>query len=180
VNHAIHVAAVTQLRHDTNGRVYFDKKIREGKVLEGSDQGVEATYLRCRPQGPHRRRGNKPQRMNRVGPGGHRGTTLNPAWPACILTTGSSDKSLPGPDTNATTNRGTKPADHPDAPEKAFHLTQRGFDMGGAGGCSDSAVNDLLAHSWVLACRFISMEGARSRCQVFTGADSRCPIRTHG
>jgi ribosomal protein S4 len=32
LNHAIHIAAVTQLRHDTNGRVYFDKKIREGKT----------------------------------------------------------------------------------------------------------------------------------------------------
>ena len=32
MNHAIHIAAVTQLRHDTNGRVYFDKKIAEGKT----------------------------------------------------------------------------------------------------------------------------------------------------
>jgi transposase len=32
LNHAIHIAAVTQLRHDTNGRVYFDKKIGEGKT----------------------------------------------------------------------------------------------------------------------------------------------------
>jgi transposase len=31
LNHAIDIAAVTQLRHDTNGRIYFDKKIREGK-----------------------------------------------------------------------------------------------------------------------------------------------------
>ncbi len=31
LNHAIHIAAVTQLRHDTNGRAYFDKKIAEGK-----------------------------------------------------------------------------------------------------------------------------------------------------
>jgi transposase len=32
LNHAIHIAAVTQLRHDTNGRVYYDKKIVEGKT----------------------------------------------------------------------------------------------------------------------------------------------------
>ena len=31
LNHAIHIAAVTQLRHDTNGRVYYQKKIAEGK-----------------------------------------------------------------------------------------------------------------------------------------------------
>ena len=32
MNHAIHIAAVTQLRHDTNGRAYFDKKIAKGKT----------------------------------------------------------------------------------------------------------------------------------------------------
>jgi len=32
LNHAIHIAAVTQLRYDTNGRVYYDKKIAEGKT----------------------------------------------------------------------------------------------------------------------------------------------------
>jgi len=32
LNHAIHIAAVTQLRHDTNGRVYYDRKIAEGKT----------------------------------------------------------------------------------------------------------------------------------------------------
>ena len=32
LNHAIHIAAVTQLRHDTNDRVHFDKKIAEGKT----------------------------------------------------------------------------------------------------------------------------------------------------
>ena len=31
LNRAIHIAAVTQLRHDTNGRIYHDKKIAEGK-----------------------------------------------------------------------------------------------------------------------------------------------------
>jgi transposase len=34
LNHAIHIAAVTQLRHDTNGRTYFDKKIAEGKTTK--------------------------------------------------------------------------------------------------------------------------------------------------
>ncbi len=34
LNHAIHIAAVTQLRHDTNGRIYYDKKIADGKTPE--------------------------------------------------------------------------------------------------------------------------------------------------
>jgi transposase len=32
LNHAIHMAAVTQIRHDTPGRVYYDKKLTEGKT----------------------------------------------------------------------------------------------------------------------------------------------------
>ena len=32
LNHAIHMAAITQIRHDTAGRVYYDKKRAEGKT----------------------------------------------------------------------------------------------------------------------------------------------------
>jgi transposase len=33
VNHAIHMAAITQIRHRySNGRTYYDKKIAEGKT----------------------------------------------------------------------------------------------------------------------------------------------------
>ena len=31
LNHAIHMAAVTQVRHDTPGRVYYQRKLTEGK-----------------------------------------------------------------------------------------------------------------------------------------------------
>jgi hypothetical protein len=32
LNHAIHAAAVTQIRFETPGRSYYDKKIAEGKT----------------------------------------------------------------------------------------------------------------------------------------------------
>lgn len=32
LNHAIHMAAVTQIRHHTPGRIYYDKKLDEGKT----------------------------------------------------------------------------------------------------------------------------------------------------
>ncbi len=32
LNHALHVAAVTQIRNDTPGRAYFDRKVAEGKT----------------------------------------------------------------------------------------------------------------------------------------------------
>ena len=34
INHAIHIAAVTQLRHDTNGRTYYQRKLAEGKTTK--------------------------------------------------------------------------------------------------------------------------------------------------
>ena len=34
LNHAIHTAAVTQISHDTPGRVYYDKKLDEGKTTK--------------------------------------------------------------------------------------------------------------------------------------------------
>ena len=32
LNHALHVAAITQIAHDTVGRVYFERKLAEGKT----------------------------------------------------------------------------------------------------------------------------------------------------
>jgi transposase len=32
LNHALHVAAITQIAHDTAGRVYFHRKLAEGKT----------------------------------------------------------------------------------------------------------------------------------------------------
>ena len=32
LNHALHMAAATQIRNDTPGRVYLDRKITEGKT----------------------------------------------------------------------------------------------------------------------------------------------------
>ena len=32
LNHAMHLIAVTQIRHDTPGRVYYERKIAEGKT----------------------------------------------------------------------------------------------------------------------------------------------------
>jgi transposase len=32
LNHALHVAAITQIAHDTPGRAYFERKLAEGKT----------------------------------------------------------------------------------------------------------------------------------------------------
>ena len=58
---------------------------RRGQDLQTSDPGAETTHLRRRLPATRRRRPT-PQRVKRLmGPGGHPGTTLIPAWPAHTL-----------------------------------------------------------------------------------------------
>ena len=45
LHHALHMAAVTQIRYDTEGRVYLDRKLVEGKTKEGGAAGVETAPL---------------------------------------------------------------------------------------------------------------------------------------
>ena len=59
LNHAIHIAAVTQLRHDTNGRIYFDKKIAEGKSSKEAIRALkrrisDAVYRQLQHDASHR------------------------------------------------------------------------------------------------------------------------------
>jgi transposase len=43
LNHAIHIAAISQLRYETEGRAYYDRKITEGKT---SKEAVRALKRR--------------------------------------------------------------------------------------------------------------------------------------
>jgi transposase len=48
LNHAIHMAAVTQIRHKHSpGRAYFEKKIAEGKTRKGSAPRAQTPAQRC-------------------------------------------------------------------------------------------------------------------------------------
>src|SRR5262249_25623159 len=73
LNHAIHMAAITQIRHKhSDGRAYYDRKIAEGKTPQGSAAGPETADQRRhlppaagrrpqhrsgQPQGPRRATG---------------------------------------------------------------------------------------------------------------------------
>ncbi|MGH9263043.1 MAG: transposase, partial [Acidimicrobiales bacterium] len=99
VNHVLHIAAIVQIRHDTEGRAYYRRKLDESKTP------MEA--LRCH----NRRLSDAVYRQlvadavptaaavteHEAGPGGHSGAT--PQSSAADLTpdVGSSDKPLPGP-----------------------------------------------------------------------------------
>ncbi len=100
LNHAVHMAAITQIRHlHSEGRAYYEKKLAEGKTSKEalralkrriSDalyrhlRGPPAALLRPQLPSPRAREGN-------------RGTTLSPARPDCTPDTGSSARPLPGP-----------------------------------------------------------------------------------
>ena len=96
LNHAIHMAAVTQVRHrHSKGRAYYDKKLAEGKTRKEAMRSLKRQVsnaifacLRADARRPAARAGTRE---------GNRGTALSPARPACTPGTGSSGKPLPGP-----------------------------------------------------------------------------------
>jgi transposase len=97
MNHVVHVAAIVQLRHDTEGRAYFLRKIADGKTR------MEA--LRCLK----RRLSDVIYRRlvadaataaftnDEAGPGGHCGATQESSAADLPPHIGTSDKPLPGP-----------------------------------------------------------------------------------
>ncbi len=74
LNHALHTIAICQLRYPTTeGRVFYERKLEEGKTPKGSHPGVETAPLRRRLPPPPSRP------TTALGPGGHPGTSLSRA-----------------------------------------------------------------------------------------------------
>jgi transposase len=92
INRALHIMAVVQLRHDTEGRAYYRRKLAAGKTpMEAmrclkrrlSDLVYKQMVADAKPAG--------------TGPGGHVGATLQSSAADPIPMVDTSDKSLPGP-----------------------------------------------------------------------------------
>jgi transposase len=95
INRALHIMAVVQLRHRTEGRAYFDAKTAAGKTpmeamraLKRRLSNVVYTQMLA-----------DQKRREGTGPGGHSGTTLQSSVTDLTPDIGSSDKPLPGPAT---------------------------------------------------------------------------------
>ena len=99
LNRVLHIMAIAQIRHDTEGRAYYRRKLAAGKTP------MEA--LRCLKRRlsdvVYRQLVADAQTAREAGPGGHSGATLKSSAASPTPAADSSDKSLPGPaDANAT------------------------------------------------------------------------------
>jgi transposase len=99
LNHAIHMAAITQIRNRRSpGRAYYDRKLAEAKTKKEA--------LRCLKRRisdiVYRQLLADAEHQAKVGPGGQAGTTLRSSVTSPTPTAGSSDKPQPGPALEAT------------------------------------------------------------------------------
>ena len=97
VNHMIHIAAISQLRLDTEGRAYYRRKRADGKrpleairclkrrISDAIYRQLVADAAAAQTEG------------RSAGPGGHRGATLQSSAAGSHPPTGTSDQPLPGP-----------------------------------------------------------------------------------
>ena len=92
INRALHIMAVAQLRHDTEGRAYYRRKLAAGKTP------MEAMRaLKRRLSDIVYRQMIKDAEKAGTGPGGHVGTTLQSSAADQIPMIDTSEQSLPGP-----------------------------------------------------------------------------------
>ena len=99
INRVLHIMAVVQLRNPTEGRAYYDRKVADGKSPNEA--------MRCLK----RRLSDIVYRVllddyvttKAIGPGGHRGASLQSSAAGSHPHTDTSDKSLPGPITRKPT-----------------------------------------------------------------------------
>jgi transposase len=95
LNHAIHMAAITQIRNRRSpGRAYYDRKLGEAKTKKEA--------LRCLKRRIsdiiYRQLVADAERQAKAGPGGKAGTTLRSSVTGPTPTAGSSEKPQPGPE----------------------------------------------------------------------------------
>ena len=95
LNLALHIAALTQVRMRASvGRVYYDRKIAEGKT---HNEAMRCLKRRLADHVWRTMVSDERRKVRAAGPGGHPGGTLTSSAAGSTPTTSSSDKSLPRP-----------------------------------------------------------------------------------
>ena len=93
LNYCLHVAAITQLKHDGSGRDYYLRKRACGK---GHKEALRCLKRRL-SDAVYRQLLRDAQAAQAAGPRGQLGATTNSRAAGSTPHTSSSDKSLPGP-----------------------------------------------------------------------------------
>jgi len=93
LNCCLHIMAITQIRHDTPGRAYYQRKRAAGK----SHREALRCLKRQLSDAVYRRLMRDAHPDIETGPGGRQGATLQSSAAGSTPTTDSSDKSLPEP-----------------------------------------------------------------------------------
>jgi transposase len=120
VNHAIHIAAVTQLRLDTEGRTYYLRKRADGKKAKEALRCLkrrisDVIYKQLIDDAARAAQLEVPPPVS-AGPGGHRGATQESSAVDFNPHIDASDQPLPEPATP--TLRRTRPTqEHPQQPD---------------------------------------------------------------
>ena len=93
MNHMIHMAAASQLRHDTDGRAYYRRKLAADKTKA---EAMRCLKRRISDALYRQLRADASTRVD-AGPGGHGGASLYSSAAGSHPLTGTSDQPLPGP-----------------------------------------------------------------------------------
>jgi transposase len=125
INTVLHMMAVVQLRHATEGRSYYDRKIAAGK---SSNEAMRCLKRRLSDI-VYRTMLNDLVAKKATGPGGHRGASLQSSAADSHPHAGSSDKSLPGP---AKTKPKTRSAERLDTEGSQMRSDRGGSRRGSA------------------------------------------------
>ena len=94
MNHVIHIAAIVQLRHDTEGRAYYRRKLAAGKTPM---EALRCLKRRLSDVVYRRLVADAQARADGTGPGGHCGASLQSSAVDLPPHIDTSDQPLPGP-----------------------------------------------------------------------------------
>ena len=123
MNHVLHIAAIVQLRHDTEGRAYYRRKLAAGKTPMEALRCLKRRLSDVIYRQPGRRRPTR-RAADEAGPGGHCGASLQSSAVDLPPHIDTSDQPLPGP--AATDATPTTEAGRPKNEALNRSLTQRG------------------------------------------------------
>jgi hypothetical protein len=101
MNHMIHIAAISQIRLDTEGRAYYRGKRAAGKTtleaLRCLKRRISDALYRQLVADAERAALTQPPALDDAGPGGHCGATQESSAAGSYPHTGTSDQPLPRP-----------------------------------------------------------------------------------